>query len=268
LVCGFALVVSSLTGHREGRSILAGAVIGLATLLRGTTILLPTFFFPVAIKSRAHRWGVCIFAGFVLVVAPWSVRNLVVLKDPILVSVGIGSAIMQGSDERGFTIDDQHRHPGFIPIYAEAERAGITKPEGERESDIDRWQMRIGLYNYQRRLVEDPWSLFPFAAKKFLRLWYATETARLRTHVVLALCSLPVVLPGFLQLWSWKAKTPFTLTLTMIVAYFVLLHIITGPLNRYMLPVYPFLLLAASTWWVDLLDNAHAPARRLGMATF
>jgi hypothetical protein len=120
-----ALVLSSLQSGPERRSLFAGVLLGVATLLRGTPIGIPAMLLPLAIWRRAYRWGALLVIGFVLVVAPWAIRNRIVLNDPIVVAVGFGGAFLQGSDERAFTIEGKHL--ALPELYGNAAKAGILK---------------------------------------------------------------------------------------------------------------------------------------------
>jgi 4-amino-4-deoxy-L-arabinose transferase-like glycosyltransferase len=87
-----------------------------------------------------------------------------------------------------------------------------------------------------------------------LLLWYSTESGSFRGQFLLGLCSLPIVLPGLIRMWRWAVEgSMLGVICGIVVSYFILLHMATGPLNRYMLPIYPLLCLAASSWALDLI---------------
>jgi hypothetical protein len=180
------------------------------------------------------------------------IRNVVVLSDPIPVSVGIGSVFLQGSDDRTFTIAGKATH--YPAIFREAAENGVVKPEDPRESGIDRWLFRVGMYNWRKRLRTNPASIPPLIARKAVRLWYATESGALRQQMVLGVCSLLVVPAALLQLWAWRASQVGFFRMTLVVlCYFAVLHIVTLPLFRYIIPVYPILMVPAAAWWQDRL---------------
>lgn len=74
----------------------AALTLGIATLLRGTTVLLPAVFVPALVRRGWFRWAAAALAGFAIVIAPWFVRNVVVLPDPIVVLFGFGAAPNSG----------------------------------------------------------------------------------------------------------------------------------------------------------------------------
>jgi len=255
-VSGLAMYVAAVNTNDAGRSVLAGGLIAIATLFRATTILFPFVMAVDAVRQRAYRSIVWLIAGFTLGVGPWFVRNVIVLHDRIPVAVGFGSTFLQGADERTFTITG--KRDNYPEIYEAAARDGITKPTDDRESGIDRFLFRVGAWEYRRRLATQPWSFLPFAAKKFLRLWYATESGGTRVQAMLALCSVPIVIPAFIQLWRLRRSriAAFVFWSTL---YFVALHIVTLPLNRYMLPVYALLMIPACQWWLEVALGVRYP---------
>ncbi len=249
-IAAVVVLIVSLTKSRASLALLAGVLLGTATLFRGTPVMLCVPLFLLALSRRAYRWYVLVLVGFALVVAPWAIRNRIVLNDPIPVAVGFGSAFLQGSDERVFTIEG--KHAVFPELYAHAAQAGIVKPASDHEGGIDSWLFAVGLHRYVERLRDEPLSFVPFVMKKTLLLWFSTESGTFRGQLFLGLCSLPIVLAGLVQLWKWVvAGTTLGMVIGIVCGYFALLHIATLPLNRYMLPVYPLLILGASSWFVD-----------------
>jgi hypothetical protein len=235
----------------------AGCLQGITTLFRATTVLLPLALALPLLWKRSFRSAACFLLAYAAMIAPWAIRNQVVLNDRILVSVGFGGAFLQGADERLFTIEGKRQ---FYPeVHADARRNGVVRPASDHESEIDRWLFQVGWNAYKQRMATRPLSIVPFEAKKFLRLWYATEFGRFRSDLILGLCSLPFVLPGVWQLWKWgRMKSPVAMAGAITIGYFILLYWVVIPINRYMLPVYPILFLAASEWWLRRLGRLAA----------
>jgi len=242
----------------------AGLVLGAATLVRGTCLWLPPFLLPLWLSRTVNRGllkGAAFWAGLLCFVLPWMLRNQWVLGDPIMVSWGTGQIVLQGSDERVFTIEGGLEY--FPGMFNAADRAGVERPPaGGRSSEYDRWLMRVGLHNYKERLRERPWSFFPLAVHKFARLWYGTESGGMKQQAFLALCSVAVVPLGLWQLWRWRtSQSQLFWLLGLLVLYFILLHWMTLPQFRYMLPIYPLLLLGMCQWvasWFERRDQVQA----------
>jgi 4-amino-4-deoxy-L-arabinose transferase-like glycosyltransferase len=255
LMLSLLLLWRSLGRRGLGLSFGAGLVLGAATLVRGTCLWLPPFLLPLWLSPAVNRGllkGAAYGVGMLCLVLPWTLRNQLVLDDPIMVSVGTGHVFLQGSDEQIFTIEGIEGQ--YSTMFDEARKAGIERPpKGSKNSTIDSWMLRIGLHNYQVRLQERPQSILPFAVHKFVRLWYGIESGGMKQQILLACCSVLVVPLGLWQLWRWRTGQPqFAWLLGLVVLYFIGLHWITLPEYRYMHVIYPVLLLgtcqAVGSW--------------------
>jgi 4-amino-4-deoxy-L-arabinose transferase-like glycosyltransferase len=85
------------------RAVVVGACISLATLTRGEAIgLLVLLAAPLAYRERSTwraRWrsfGV-MFAAFLVLLAPWTIRNLLTFEEPVLISTN-GDGVMIGAN--------------------------------------------------------------------------------------------------------------------------------------------------------------------------
>ncbi len=265
LFLSVCLLVSALERHALTGALAAGLVLGGATLFRGTCVWLPVFFLPLWLArgwSRRLLLGLAFAGGVAAVVGPWAVRNRLVLDDPILVSVGAGSAFLQGSDERVFTIAGKQAH--YPAIMAAAQQAGITRPTSGRESAMDGWMLRVGLHNYAVRWHERPWTFLPFGIYKLLRMWYGTESGDLFPEITLAVIAVLVVPLSLWQIWRWRADQPvLAWVFGLVVVYFIGLHTAVLPEYRYMHPVYPFLILAACGAAVNRWQRRPMPVGKL-----
>jgi 4-amino-4-deoxy-L-arabinose transferase-like glycosyltransferase len=77
---------------------LLGAAVGLAALARGEAVLLVLLLFiPLAWRERSLRAFALMLAGFALVVAPWTVRNLAHFEKPVLISTN-SSSVFAGAN--------------------------------------------------------------------------------------------------------------------------------------------------------------------------
>jgi hypothetical protein len=139
---------------------------------------------------------------------------------------------------------------------ADGIKHGLLKPNPEYGSAIDAWFFRIALMRYQRRLENRPLSFVKLSGLKLLRLWYATDSATSRPQLMLALCSLFVVPLGLLQVWRWrKTNKLFFSILGGVLLYFIAIHFVTLPLLRYMIPIYPILILGGSQRVCEALSS-------------
>ena len=221
----------------------AGLCLGLATLTRGTTqflpLLLPLVFVWLIKDRRRVLWssGVML-ACFVLVVSPWSLRNYLILHEVIPIGTN-SSVILWGSSKSLLTIDSRVRE--LPQLYARAKAKGIVaSPPDASPSEKDRYFLQLAIETY-RQALSNPLGLIELFITKFARLWYSTESGNNETVILLVnILIYPLALVGVLAVW--KERNPFGLLLIGIVTYFALLHWVTLPLFRYILPVMPIIL--------------------------
>ena len=117
-----------------------------------------------------------------------------------------------------------------------------------------------------------PWSYPRLLLIKWLRLWYGTEKtdSTVRDMGLLTLSAL-LALPGlFWLIHGWLPVSPirdlplFDLLAMATLGYFVVLHFVTLPLLRYMLPIYPLLFLGTAQLAVRLLAKTGAAVEDSG----
>jgi 4-amino-4-deoxy-L-arabinose transferase-like glycosyltransferase len=233
-----AFVLSSLYAVRSDKAFfyfVSGVLLGAATLTRAATQFFPLVFLMLLLVMKRSRrillWCAAFCLSFVLVVLPWTVRNYVALDDFIPVATGGGIVVQQGSSEKFLTIDG--RKPEAFPEN--------PPPQGLKPSQQDKYFMKAGLDRLKMRLQTDPVGFVAFMAKKFLRLWYATDTGR--NHHITLLVQVPIYIFALmgLVLRSWKGQSLIWIP-ACVVIYFVALHWFGLPLFRYMIPVMPYVI--------------------------
>jgi 4-amino-4-deoxy-L-arabinose transferase-like glycosyltransferase len=102
LLCFALLFVRTASRPDAGRAIAVGAIVGVHTLCRPITALLPLclplmFWFVLGRFGPAARIGLLAALGFTLAVAPWAVRNTVVLGRPTFLSTEGGAGAYVGT---------------------------------------------------------------------------------------------------------------------------------------------------------------------------
>lgn len=256
LMGSILLLLVSLTANTRSPGLVLGAgiLMGAATLFRATPMLIWVFLLPAWISRQRYLEAVIFACAMCAFILPWTVRNSVVLHDRIAVSTGTGNVLLLGSEEEQITASDK-KEPFYEAAGLDGARNGIFKPNPEYGSAIDAWYTRIALLRYRRLLQTNPLGFIRLFLVKGLRLWYATDTATMKPQVGLALCSLPFVSLGLWQVWRWrKAHRLFFLVGGGVLVYFIGMHVVLLPLLRYMIPVYPILILAASHWLCERLS--------------
>ena len=153
--------------------------------------------------------------------------------------------LLLGSRGEYFTIEGKSTINTILE--RKAAREGLTEPADHSALSLDPWRFKLGLRNYRLRWHREPLSFFPFLIHKFARLWYGAETGTFYKQLILGLCSLAFVPAAMFQIWLRRRdKLVLCWTLSLVLAYFIILHVIGYPEFRYMFPLFPFLLFAAS----------------------
>jgi 4-amino-4-deoxy-L-arabinose transferase-like glycosyltransferase len=86
------LALRFLRTHSVADAAWLGVAVGLGALSRGEALLLvPLLLLPLAWKERSLKAAVVMLAGFALVVAPWTIRNLAKFDQAVLISTNSNS---------------------------------------------------------------------------------------------------------------------------------------------------------------------------------
>jgi 4-amino-4-deoxy-L-arabinose transferase-like glycosyltransferase len=252
-----------------------GAGVGLASLTRGVAILwlaVPLAIHWLGARSlrSAAQHGACATAGLVLALMPWTVRNQVMLGEPVLIATSLGRTLGHAHSpyqEAGASVK------GLLYWREIADRyAGLPQPE--RELTTNRVLTRMAL----EYMVTHPGHELGLVPLHLVELYHSghvgLELGRkqledgsiepvfdTRTHALLA-GSADAYLYGLLALgilglprcFRRDARTALVVPLT--IAYFTLLHVTFFPDDpRYHLPVLPFLAISAGA----LIASRRAP---------
>ena len=273
LVSSMALFMRALSARPPvGLAIIAGVILGVATLVRGAPQLFPVFLLGVFIitgffwfQTTVRQWvktGLCLLLGMSVVVLPWTARNLRVLGEPVIVQTGMGTVFLMGSRSEYFTINGLGQ--SYATLKQQAAADGLAKPTDGKQTSDDKWQFRLGLREYRLRLSTEPWSLPMLLLHKAIRCWYGSETGDISTQLILGLCSLATVPAGLFQLWRWrKTHRVISLLWGSLILYFFLLAMVNLPMFRYALPLYPFLIFAASHWYTEVVQHRRSLLHRI-----
>jgi len=251
----------------------AGALLALTTLVRASVQFYPAFWLlTLCALCGLNRHTIARFAAFgscfALLIAPWTIRNYVVLGEFIPVAVNGGLPMLCGAGEEFFTIPG--REDRMRDYYRQIAARGIDTPDdGATITERERFYRRAAIERYKIRLETDPWSFPGFLLRKFARLWYGTESGSNQLPILLINAFIyPFCLAG---IWSCVRRRQMkALILLMPVVYLVMLHWVTFVMFRYMVPVMPYLLAFAAVAVVASIDRfagSNALATRLGLAS-
>lgn len=238
----------------------AGAVMGLATLCRGTTIVFPAF--AAAWLLYCFPWRRAIFVSviytvtFTAIVGIWTYRNWKVLGALIPVTATSNEMLWIGSDERMCMADRKSGDWAKTENMREWSNRGLPPPTNHNVVVWENYWKELALANYHKLLHENPGKLVTFYLKKAVRVWYATEDAPTKNRYI-ALLQFPLLILVFLggrMLWRAKYRAAFWFCMSF-VAYFFILHVIVHPLVRYMEPCMIFLFILAVCAFPSLLKT-------------
>ncbi len=254
LVLSMVMLIRSLSQQGGvGLSFAAGLTLGVTTLVRGTTQLLPVFCFAIScfqgIPKRLLKCTLFLI-GMCLLVLPWTLRNLYVLGEPIIVQTGFGEVFLEGSRSEYFTSEAMAR--SYPVLSRQAAEEGLVQPTDRKATSEDRWNFHLGLREYRIRLEQEPLSFFPLIIHKFARLWYGMDTGIFYKQLMLGICSLLIVPIGIFQIWLWRRDHQNLSILGILALYFVILAVVSLPQLRYTISLYPFLIFSASHQYIKL----------------
>ena len=231
---------TNATGRVMGRALVAGGLIGLATLVRPTWLYVGVLIAAVMIVLVAgtRRFKLLCFAGMLLGVglsmAPWAVRNGLVTGHLVFTTLWAGPSLYDGLNPQA-TGDSDMRFVETDRLFEQ-----LSEYEVDREYSRRAW----------RFAAENPGRVLWLAWKKQQRYWSLVPNADqfrdVRLQVVVFLAVLPLM--GFAIYGAWLSQhKPLTLVATTgALLLFAGLHLLFVGSLRYRLPAeYPLSVLAA-----------------------
>ena len=241
--------------------------VGAATLVRPQAlVLVPAFAIIELCRRRGWRTALvrsgCVLGGVVLVVAPWTARNMVVMGGFVPLSTNMGQNLWQGlhSDTGFFWSDD----PALNPLLG----------KGELDQDT------AGRRAFWESLRADPMHTVVHAPLKIAALFYSAHTAALylapstgphgQAFELLATTVWRVwaliALGGIgLALLAWRRGSPNTLLLELglIVAAYLLPFAVVEGGDRFREPLTPLLAVFVASAVLRVLHARTTPVRDL-----
>jgi 4-amino-4-deoxy-L-arabinose transferase-like glycosyltransferase len=278
------LAVAVVARQRWGdaRWVLAGALAGAATLVKSQTLLLAPLLLALLVLPH-WRWAVLRrrFSAWLLalvamaaVVAPWTMRNWVVMGAPVPVSTNAGmSLLIANNDGMHWGQDRDYHHGG--PVFRQLGFTVRDQVAVDRHARELAWQWMAD--NPGRVLALFPWKVYrqwayDGEAEWWFQMGYAGyEQAR---PVFRALRVVNQVFYGVLLLLGlaglWRVLRlpggtgPRAWVLPLLLLFFTALCTVFSGQSRYHYPLVPFIWAYAAWWWVDRRDRAPAARRRPG----
>ena len=263
MLAGMALVVRGRA--RIGWALAGGVVLGAATLMRPQMMLFPPFLIAGLWLARGVDWRrgivllLLVYAGLVMAVLPWSLRNQAVLGAMVPVSTNGGVALQAGANDLA---DGGYFQVQKSPLWA---RVGIPFADRvERQVEIDRrlkamatdWiaghPVRWGTLGFRKVALlwmkdgDGFWSLDASHPEQGL-VWKAAQGLnQLFYMAVLGLALVGTVLAGRAA-WAGRRGAGLVVAVVMPAFCTVLAFGFTGQ-TRYHYPAMPFVMILAA--WV------------------
>jgi 4-amino-4-deoxy-L-arabinose transferase-like glycosyltransferase len=181
LAAAMLAFLSAAESARRARWGITGLLLGALVLTRAEYLPFAPVFALVALtlvwrREGRRRGAVCatlVLAGAVVVVAPWTIRNALVLDRAVPVSTGGGKALFIGTylPGEGQQVPTKER---LIELYGPAPTETLLDRVADRhpELDRDRALARIGRENLERYATEQPGAYARMLLEKAGLVWY------------------------------------------------------------------------------------------------
>lgn len=231
LSVSLVLVGRAVASGRTSHFAVAGIAVGLATLTRATSLLLPlALAAAVIVASRQRRRTLlpCLvmLGAFVLTLTPWTVRNAVQFRRFVPIQALGGWHLLLATTAP--TPDGDARHD------AEDQQRTRKVPT----SDQAMYRAAID------RIVADPGTFARRSLRRLGYMWYKSHSSRF--DAVLAPVNFTLLALAVLGAWMVRSRWREMLHLYATVLYFIAVHSLMIVIFRYMVPVVPILIMLAS----------------------
>ena len=226
---------------------LSGITMGLATLCRPVTLLFPVFFilfFAIFGEQRRQTivWGLCLLAGMVLVISPWTLRNYMRFKEFIPIGVGGGANLWIGSYQPW---------DGDYNYKDRTDQLQILKGRSQIEADKKFRQEAI------KNIKSDIGGYFRLCIKKTFRFWFlvpgSKEVLKGKEPLKILLYMFHYLLLFFFAIGVHfifkernKEQRLYALFILLPILYFTILHTVLFAIPRYRIPVMPLFIIFAA----------------------
>ena len=240
---------TALTSWRLGAFLLTGVLVGFSTLTKGTTLPLPAMLLLPIWASTQWKWrptlqaGAIVFAGFLLVLLPWTVRNYFVHGEVVPVATQMGwVAYSSYAPPEGRIFG--------VYTFDETVEAAMRLPEAERSRELTNAAVSL--------ILERPGELPRLLVLKFLYFFSPFDWEILGGDGVfnfLYALTLPLALYG---LWVVRARGWRFWLLATPPAFLLGLSLVLYGSPRLRLPVEPLLTVLAAGGVVGIWEKAEA----------
>lgn len=241
------LLVRSMQMPTHGGFLRTGVALGLATLCRAVSLLMPLFLVPfVLLRCRRSlaRGAIAVMLiaiGFAITLTPWTIRNFARFQRFVPVQTLGGYHLYLASGDPG-----QDTFIRESTDLTHGARGGVA-------ADGDYYRSALN------RIIRDPVQFARLMGTRLVKMWYVTHSGRapwalgVTNLLLLSLAATGVVLS--------RRRWESLLVLYAVIAYYVCLHSALFAIFRYLMPVVPALLVFASVALLMAFDRARGVVR-------
>mgnify|MGYP001310670494 CR=1 FL=1 len=250
--------------------IAAGIVAGLATLVKAQMLLLaPLLIFVLSMQAWSRQATVSALkntvlatAVMVLTIAPWTLRNHLVMGAFIPVSTNGGMSLLAGNNP-SVTFDLRTDYNDRDPLFQQVNFSVADQVAADRRARAAAWDW----------ISANPITFISLMPKKFIRLWvpdgesewniqrgfanYEKWQFEFRLVRIFNQIYYFLLLAGFVfaLLHSVRLREPQTLAMPMTILFFTALSLVFSGQSRYHAPLMPFVISYAA-WTLARISPA------------
>jgi len=167
---------------------ISGAFLSFTTMVRSTTLLFliimgTWLFLFVSIRKKYIYYFLFLCFGFIITLAPWTIRNYKVFHEFIPTVANGGNNFYAGSSIR-YLIPLDARIPLKKQEIKGYSQEGIQNKEVSSPNELDAHYWRMGWFNYRNTWKDNPLNVLRLLLYKAARFWFATDSGRYQTTAV------------------------------------------------------------------------------------
>ena len=231
-------LIKSIQFENQKDLIKSGLILGLLTLCKPVTLLLPIFIIIVSffLKNRKFEIKSLLLVALIcyLTILPWSIRNFIVTSEFVPITSGSGIEFWMTTDRDISMGNPWSRIPQHI------------KERNLSELEMDSALIEEGIKN----IINDPIIYFRNMNYNFIRFWTNIRIGNPNsaTNSTLVFLTLNLSLIALLIIGVLKNNyfTDSHIILLSIVLYFSLLYTVFGATGRFSIPIIPYLIIFSS----------------------
>ena len=243
-------LVKTKKNNSSWNFIISGILLGIASLTRSTFfgfyLLLPFIFMITSPQKKKGLYqGILVFAGIILAISPWVIRNYLHFQQIIPMSTRSGFVLYQGHNPMA-----TGENGGWWPMGKEY----IVPEETFQMSELEK-NAYFG-EKAKNFIINNPKASFYLFFRKVLNMWrpYYSGTS-LISKLVMLFSYLPVMILGTIGIFfSYKSWRKTTLLVAFII-YYVVVHAILVGTIRYRWPAMPFFFIFTAFTLDNLLEK-------------